>query len=72
MNAPPPPPTKPPVVTPTVLQTVAISGDGWWSLARRVYGNTNVAAHAQALERANGGIALKPGTVISVPGRAVI
>lgn len=67
----PPPPPPPPVVTPTVLQTVAIGGDGWWSIARRVYGNTDVAANAKALEQANGGITLKPGTVIAVPGRAV-
>lgn len=68
---PPPPPPPPPVVTPTVLQTVAIGGDGWWSIARRVYGNTNVKANADALAKANGNGTIKPGDIIAVPGKAV-
>ena len=69
---PPPPPPPPPIpIVSTVLQTVVQPGDGWWSLARRVYGNTEVSASARALEEANGSITLRPGEVIAVPGKAV-
>jgi len=71
---PPTPPDPTPTPPPTgdiVLHTVAQSGDGWWAIARRVYGNSDVAANAAALEAANPGVTIHPGDTISVPGRAV-
>ena len=69
---PPPPPPSPPPSTDVGLFTLALEGDGWWSIARRVYGNNGVAAAAAALQAANKGNPLHPGTRVEVPGRAVI
>lgn len=53
-----------------VLLTEVRPGDGWWSLARRCYGN-NLAANAKRLEDANPDVrTLRPGQLIAVPGRA--
>lgn len=59
-------------VAPTVLWTRVRHGDGYWSIARRVYGDSNVAENASALQAANGDSSvLRPNDLIPVPGLAV-
>lgn len=68
-----PPPPPPPTPTPTELALLSRvrAGDGWWSIARRCYGNANVADNAKRLELANPAAkVLKPGQLVNVPGLA--
>jgi nucleoid-associated protein YgaU len=59
----------PPTPAPATLLTTVQPGDGWWSIARRVYG-TATPALVDVLATANGRRAIHPGQHITVPGRA--
>lgn len=64
------PDTPPPAPTAHVLHTTVRPGDGWYSIARRVYGTSDVADNADALAVANPSV-IHPGDIVVVPGRAV-
>lgn len=71
--APPPPPPPPPAPVPVFsgLFTYVKAGDGYWSIARRVYGTARLADDVAALQQANNNKPLKVGDRVAVPGRAV-
>ena len=47
-------------------------GDGYYSIARRIYGEENLQATAHRLMDANNGVQLRPGDVLYAPGYVVI
>jgi hypothetical protein len=68
---PPPPPAPAPVPSDAGLVTVVRPGEGWWAIARRVYG-TNLTVNSARLQQANPTVkTLQPGNLVAVPGRAV-